>query len=54
MIKKFCIYCQEETEHQFNEKGVLECTECEPLYDPDMDTESDTETNYSEYERDSE
>ena len=54
MTENFCEYCQEDTEHQLNKHSEWECTECEPLYNNDMDTESDTETDYSEYETNSE
>ena len=41
MTEKFCVYCQEKTPHSFNEYGVLECTNCEPLTESDDYSSSD-------------
>ena len=40
MTEKFCVYCQEKTEHYINEYYILECSNCVPL---------DSDSDYSDY-----
>ena len=53
-MKKFCVYCQEDTQHYMNEYGVLECCNCEPLGESDFESESDSSQNDPTYVPDSE
>ena len=49
MTEKFCVYCQEKTQRYINKYGVLECTNCEPIYDSDYsssDNDSDLDPEY--------
>ena len=49
MTEKFCVYCQEKTPHSFNEYGVLECTNCEPLTESDYSSSDDDYDNDPDY-----
>ena len=53
-MKKFCIYCQEDTLHYMNEYGVLECCNCEPFSERDYESESDSSQNDPTYVPESE
>ena len=53
-MKKFCVYCQEETPHYMNEHGILESCNCEPLRESDYESESDSSQNDPTYVPESE
>ena len=44
MTEKFCVYCQEVTQHYMNQYGCFECCNCEPLSESDYESDSSHET----------
>ena len=47
-MKKFCIFCQEKAEHDFNRYGIWTCLNCEPLNDSDESKYSSSEEEEEE------
>ena len=48
MIKKFCTFCCEDTEHEIKEFNCWECTNCQPIELSDIESDDD-EINYPTY-----